>query len=1374
MAPLIGNIPLNQLALPGTHDSGTYVLNPLRPSPDNSLVIQILYLVGAAVVVPWSTAQDLDLGQQLTAGVRYLDLRVCADQSGGLSFCHAFFGPPVSVAFDAVNAFLAANPQEVVILDFNHFYAMNGEAHDRLALAIETQFGNKLIPKTTNVSSTTLNDLWQGPGRLIVLYRNEGDATPILPNNNNLWPGDQIVSAWPEAAGWDTLNARVAVHAECRCDVVHGGGDPFGTKLFVLQTQATPNIEYILGQTANIISGERGLWELAAHRDLVHNVWDLAQRFPWFGGFPVHGASNIFISDYFERTNFVEMVKALNARNNTPATLLRTWMNDSRLMWTESPTSTFFGHRNAAQVSSIEGPERTAHAAAVAGLDGRVVAAWMEAGRLNAISWANGQFFNRVHVSDQLGLEDTGPPAMTTFNGRVWMAWIAEDNHIAFLSSADGVNWSRGITHARNIDSIPALAVHNGRMYIAYQGDGNQLTVMSSANGVDWTPPLELGVYSTVGPGLASFNGRLRLAWGDDAQLMLWSTADGFNFDSRIRLPEQVARNPALTLFRGRLALGWIGTDDRPNVMFSADGLTFNDKITDLGVDAGGHDLRAAGLSLLALPLPTLTATVTTRDGPPYAPGTWSNQPVKVSFTCVSGAGDVLSIEGGASAGGSGETILYEGTYAGITGHCGDATALHVGPIYVDVSPPHITAVATTDGGAPYVAGTSTPQNVTVRFECDDALSGVVSVDGPVRFTNEGNDQFATGRCTDRAGNTAIATFSPVWIFRPPLYIEIKAFGDNGNRYALGSWARLVNVTFVCVAQFGVHIQNPGFATFNTEGTNQQTTSTCFNQDGSIAATTTFGPVNIDRTPPVVQAQTVTADGVPYVPGTPTSRNVIVSFSCQDALSGVATVNAPVTITTEGRGQGVRGFCTDNAGNLGWADVTDIWIAKAPPVITATAARAAGQLYTPGSWSRVPVTVSFACDTASGVSALTGSVVLGEGAMQSSTGVCVDRAGNSASVTFGPVNVDLTAPKVPCVSPSGQWSAVDVALGCSASDSLSGLAQPGGAQFTLGTAVASGTEDSNASTNSRIVCDVAGNCVSVGPIAGNKVDKKTPVIVATRNPPANANGWNNTLVVATFVASDGGSGVAGAARVTVPFTSEGANQSAARTFTDNVGNAASAAIGSINIDTTPPQAFNQFDPTTKNVLVIGRDQLSGVPAGPIAPISAKPARWTADDDGDKDDGHGGHEDRKPSAQLRTYLIADRAGNTLQVVELVSIQGHHVKVRVVSIQYNGGPVVRAGRNEERFEWETDKNGVLRELVQMVDVGTRSNRRRVQAEWNAKKNQTVIHISDESEHSDAGGEKGRKKEEHGEHDTKIVKPGMVLLRMAVVDSTVVVEY
>jgi hypothetical protein len=95
------------------------------------------------------------------------------------------------------------------------------------------------------------------------------------------------------------------------------------------------------------------------------------------------------------------------------------------------------------------------------------------------------------------------------------------------------------------------------------------------------------------------------------------------------------------------------------------------------------------------------------------------------------------------------------------------------------------------------------------------------------------------------------------------------------------------------------------------------------------------------------------------------------------------------------------------------------------------------------------------------------------------------------------VKLDKTNPAVTCASPDGLWHATDVSIACTAGDTLSGLAVAGDASFSLSTSVAANTETNNASTNSRAVCDVAGNCATAGPFSGNMVDKKPPSITIT-------------------------------------------------------------------------------------------------------------------------------------------------------------------------------------------------------------------------------------------------------------------------------------
>jgi probable HAF family extracellular repeat protein len=119
---------------------------------------------------------------------------------------------------------------------------------------------------------------------------------------------------------------------------------------------------------------------------------------------------------------------------------------------------------------------------------------------------------------------------------------------------------------------------------------------------------------------------------------------------------------------------------------------------------------------------------------------------------------------------------------------------------------------------------------------------------------------------------------------------------------------------------------------------------------------------------------------------------------------------------------------------------------------------------------------------------------------------------------------DVTAPEVTCETADGIWHAADVSLACTAIDTESGLADEADASFVLATSVAAGTETANALTSSRSVCDVAGNCVTVGPLPGSQIDKLAPSI--TLDVPAAATYVLNQAVAASFTCADGGSGVA--------------------------------------------------------------------------------------------------------------------------------------------------------------------------------------------------------------------------------------------------------
>ncbi len=171
--------------------------------------------------------------------------------------------------------------------------------------------------------------------------------------------------------------------------------------------------------------------------------------------------------------------------------------------------------------------------------------------------------------------------------------------------------------------------------------------------------------------------------------------------------------------------------------------------------------------------------------------------------------------------------------------------------------------------------------------------------------------------------------------------------------------------------------------------------------------------------------------------------------------------------------------------------------------------------------------------------------------------------------------------------------------------------------------------------------------------------------------------------------------------------------------------------GTITIppDVTPPEAYNQFDPITKNVLVYGIDDVDRN-LGAIAPVIT-------------------HDGKK---EIRTYTIQDSTGNKLVLVEKVKNEGKEIKVNVQSIQYNGGTVTKVDA-EKNFSWSLNKDGSIKELEQKMTVG-KDDKQKVQAKYDSKKLQTKI--------------------ESKNPKLKETLSGMVLLKMSTNNGSLVLSY
>lgn len=233
------------------------------------------------------------------------------------------------------------------------------------------------------------------------------------------------------------------------------------------------------------------------------------------------------------------------------------------------------------------------------------------------------------------------------------------------------------------------------------------------------------------------------------------------------------------------------------------------------------------------------------------------------------------------------------------------------------------------------------------------------------------------------------------------------------------------------------------------------------------------GGVPSDTEPPTITA-TLTPE--PNANGW-NNTDVVISFDCQDADSGVATCPAPVVITTEGAAQEVEATAEDQAGNVRTI-IVNVNIDKTPPAVAPAVSPEPNQ----NGWNNTNVTVSFgATDNLSGVASVAPPLgISSEGAGQLVDGAATDFAGNSTQASVN-VNLDKSSPivSINTPNPGAILRTVDTEVSGTVSEALSGVAG--------GTCNGSAASVSSSAFSCQVTLVDGGNSINVGitDLAGN-------------------------------------------------------------------------------------------------------------------------------------------------------------------------------------------------------------------------------------------------------------------------------------------------
>src|SRR5579859_3575654 len=286
------------------------------------------------------------------------------------------------------------------------------------------------------------------------------------------------------------------------------------------------------------------------------------------------------------------------------------------------------------------------------------------------------------------------------------------------------------------------------------------------------------------------------------------------------------------------------------------------------------------------------------------------------------------------------------------------------------------------------------------------ARAGSFTAFGPQDYTR------ATG-----APVTVTTNFS---VLNPNTQYTLKVF--NGGLQ--DTQTELVSSGFVTlngVEVVGPNNFNQNVAEVDVPVTLQGSNTLAVQVRGQPGGLLTIEIIGVDNDPPTIRASVSPA---PNAAGWNNS-NVTVSFTCSDAISGVANCPAPVTVTTEGANQTISGTATDAAGNTASTSVT-VSLDKTPPTLSITSP--ANGATVSSSSAAVTGTVT---DALSGVSTVTCngapavvqsgsfncSITLSAGA-NTITAKAFDVAGNTSSATENVTFSNAAPPVINSFSPT--------------------------------------------------------------------------------------------------------------------------------------------------------------------------------------------------------------------------------------------------------------------------------------------------------------------------------------------------------------------
>lgn len=298
------NVKLNQVVIPGSHDSATDQMT--RHSPYAKF--NKLHRVSQKLVYMWAKCQHHSVYEQLMDGIRYLDLRLENHSTGWKTF-HGLLSNCLLDVLDQVGKFASNQQREIIIIDFQHLVNFDFQDHINLMEYIinHPQLGPRLAGNHLGADGSFL-DYWKME-KNVVLFYTEG----FKHFSHLYWSrGNSIENPW-----YNTPKKTVLLES-----LTAGIRDKGPHKFHVSQLILTPDAFKVV---SGFVFGVSSLFKLTIPgiSDLLANGilqgLDRAAK-------EANTSLNIVIVDFYEHGPFVDNCLEINSANlqNTLPTSLET------------------------------------------------------------------------------------------------------------------------------------------------------------------------------------------------------------------------------------------------------------------------------------------------------------------------------------------------------------------------------------------------------------------------------------------------------------------------------------------------------------------------------------------------------------------------------------------------------------------------------------------------------------------------------------------------------------------------------------------------------------------------------------------------------------------------------------------------------------------------------------------------------------------------------------------------------------------------------------------------------------------------------------------------------------------------------------------